>query len=700
MASTGKMEFVRNIGISAHIDSGKTTLTERILFYTGRIHKIQEVRGTTGDGATMDHMELEKERGITITSAATTVGWKDYAINIIDTPGHVDFTVEVERSLRVLDGAVLVLCGVSGVQSQSITVDRQMKRYRVPCLAFINKLDRQGANPYRVTDMLREKLGHNAVMMQIPIGLEGAHDGEIDLVKMKAYFFDGEKGEKIREVAIPEEYIEKAKEYRGIMLDKVSMFSDEMTELMLEEKEIPEDLLNKVVREAVIKREMTPVFMGSAYKNRGVQLLLDAVGRYLPSPAEVPNFGTNVDTGEKIEVKSDVKLPLVAMAFKISDDQYGQLTYTRIYQGTLRKGDTAYNPRLQKKQRIGRLVRMHSADKEEIDVASAGDIIAMVGVECASGDTYCDENINVTMESIYVPEPVIELALKPEKQDDLVKVSKALNRFMKEDPTFRVYVDPESNETIIKGMGELHLEIYVERIKREYKANVVVGQPKVNYREAPTLEAAFDYKHKKQTGGSGQYAHVVGRLIPLGDDSEINFQFENKIVGGAIPKEFIPGCEKGFQESVVKGPLGGFQVIRTQITLEDGGFHPVDSSEMAFKIASRAAFKEAFLASKPVLLEPIMRVEVETPSDFQGTVQGDLSSRRGLLLGSDMRDDYAVIISEVPLSEMFGYSTDLRSATQGKANFSMEFSKYRPVPSSIQEQIVSKYREEQAKGNK
>ncbi len=699
MASTGKMEFVRNIGISAHIDSGKTTLTERILFYSGRIHKIQEVRGSTGDGATMDHMELEKERGITITSAATTVSWGDYAINIIDTPGHVDFTVEVERSLRVLDGAVLVLCGVSGVQSQSITVDRQMKRYRVPCLAFINKLDRQGANPYRVSTALREKLGHNAVMMQIPIGLENDHDGEIDLIEMKAYYFDGEKGEKIRKAEIPAEYLEKAKEYRGIMLDKVSMFSDEMTELMLDEKEVSEDLLHKVIREAVIKRELTPVFMGSAYKNRGVQLLLNAVGRYLPSPPEVPNYGTDIKTGEKIEIPSDVTKPLIAMAFKISDDQYGQLTYTRIYQGTLRKGDSALNPRTGKTQRIGRLVRMHAAEKEEINEASAGDIIAMVGVECASGDTYCDEKVNVTMESMFIAEPVIELAIKPEKQDDLVKISKALNRFMKEDPTFRVHVDAESNETIIRGMGELHLEIYVERIKREYKANVIIGQPKVNYREAPTVMAHFDYKHKKQTGGSGQYAHVVGRLLPLPEDAPQTYLFENNCVGGSIPKEFIPGCEKGFAESVVKGPLGGFQVIRTQISLDDGGFHAVDSSEMAFKIASRQAFKEAFLASEPVLLEPIMRVEVETPTDFQGGVQGDLSSRRGLLLGSDMRDSYAVIICEVPLSEMFGYSTDLRSATQGKATFSMEFAKYKPVPRNIQEQIVSKYREEQAKGS-
>jgi elongation factor G len=698
-----KLELVRNIGISAHIDSGKTTLTERILYYCGRIHKIEEVRGG-GDGATMDHMELEKERGITITSAATTVHWKslgqDYQINIIDTPGHVDFTIEVERSLRVLDGAVLVLCGTSGVQSQSITVDRQMRRYNVPCLAFINKLDRQGANAYRVTQALHEKLGHNAVMMQIPIGSEIDFNGIIDLIKLKAFFFEGEKGDRIKEADIPADYVSKAEEYRALLLDKVCMFSDEMTELMLDEKEIPLDLLHKTIREATVQRKLTPVFMGSAYKNKGVQLLLDAVGRYLPSPPEVDNFATELKSGEKVKVECDKDKPLIAMAFKITDDQYGQLTYTRIYQGTLKKGDTAFNPRMNKKQRIGRIVRMHSADKEELDAAVAGDIIAMVGVECASGDTYCSEELNSTMESIFVPEPVIELAIKPEKQDDLVKVSKALNRFMKEDPTFRVFVDPESNETIIRGMGELHLEIYVERIKREYKANVVVGQPKVNYREAPTQQAAFDYKHKKQTGGAGQYAHVVGRLIPLPEDSKETFAFKNNIVGGSIPKEFIPGCEKGFNESVVKGPLGGYQVIGCEINLDDGGFHPVDSSEMAFKVASRAAFKEAFLAAKPVLLEPIMRVEVETPSDFQGSVQGDLSSRRGLLLGSDMRDDYVVIIAEVPLSEMFGYSTDLRSATQGKASFTMEFSKYRPVPSSIQEQIASRYREDQSKGNK
>jgi elongation factor G len=697
----------RNIGISAHIDSGKTTLTERILFYTGMIHRIQEVRGD-GDGAKMDHMELEKERGITITSAAVTVYWKENMIQIIDTPGHVDFTVEVERSLRVLDGAVLVLCGTSGVQSQSITVDRQMKRYKVPCLAFINKLDRAGADAFRVTEQLREKLGHNAVMMQIPMGIEDEFFGIIDLIKMKAFYFDGNNGEHIREEEIPKEYLDKAQDYRSRMFDAFSMFSDEMTELLLDEKEIPLDLLEKTIREATVARKITPVFMGSAFKNKGVQLLLDAVGSYLPSPLDRSYIAFDndkeTDSGAQedliIPIVPDPTKPLVAMAFKITEDTYGQLTYTRIYQGEMKKGDTYYNPRLQKRQRIGRLVRMFSNERIEIDQAFCGDIIAMVGVECASGDTYCDENLNVTLESMHVPDPVIELAIRPEKQEDLVKVSKALNRFMKEDPTFKVNVDEESNETIIRGMGELHLEIYVQRIQREYKANVIVGQPKVNYRESPTQMAAFDYKHKKQTGGAGQYGHVVGKLSPLPEDSTDNFIFSNNVVGGTIPKEYIPGCEKGFKESIDKGPLAGFQVINVKIDLDEGTYHPVDSSEMAFKIAARMAFKQAFLEAKPVILEPIMKVEVETPTDFQGPVQGDLSSRRGFLLGSDMRDDFAVIQAEIPLAEMFGYSTQLRSMTQGKAGFSMEFSKYRPVPNSIQEQLVAKFRQEQAKGNK
>ncbi len=696
-----KLENLRNIGISAHIDSGKTTLSERILFYGGKIHKIEEVRGK-GDGATMDHMELEKERGITITSAATTLFWKDHTINLIDTPGHVDFTVEVERSLRVLDGAVLVLCGVAGVQSQSITVDRQMKRYNVPCLAFVNKLDRSGANPLRVANMLRDKLQHNTVVMQYPIGAEADYEGHVDLITRKATYFDGVKGETVREAEVPAHLVDEVEKYRAMMLDSISMFNDEMTELLLEEKDIPLDMIHATIKKAVHARQITPVYMGTAFKNKGVQSLLDAVTRYLPSPLDRQYWGNDNDKNEKVEVFPDPKKPLCAMAFKITDETFGQLTYTRVYQGTIKKGETYYNPRMGKSQRVGRLVRMHSNDREDVDSAGAGDIIAMVGVECASGDTYCQEGINVTMESMFVPEPVIELAIKPAKQDDLVKVSKALNRFMKEDPTFRVSVDKESNETRIAGMGELHLEIYVERMKREYKADVIVGQPKVNYREAPTQSAKFDYKHKKQSGGSGQYGHVVGELHvnenPESEDK--SHEFINSTVGGTIPKEYIPGVEKGYRESLDKGPLAGFKVINTKFDLKEGTFHAVDSSEMAFKIAARQAFKQAFLEARPVILEPIMRVEAETPMEFQGPVQGDLSSRRGMLLGSDVRDEYAVIIAEVPLSEMFGYSTDLRSKTQGKATFSMEFCAYRPVPSSIQEQLVKKFREEQAKGGK
>jgi elongation factor G len=692
------LQDIRNIGISAHIDSGKTTLTERILYYAGRIHKIEEVRGG-GDGAKMDHMELEKERGITITSAATQVQWKHNTVNIIDTPGHVDFTVEVERSLRVLDGAILVLCGVAGVQSQSITVDRQMRRYKVPCLAFVNKLDRSGANPHKVIKDLREKLGHNAIAMQLPIGLEADLEGVVDLVGLKAYYNEGIKGETLREAEIPADMLDEVQDARANLLDKVSMFSDEIMELMLEEKEVPEDLLIKTIREATIARKLTAVFMGSAYKNRGVQKLLDAVSLYLPSPKDVPYQGFDLDNNQ-VELFPDPKLPFVGLAFKISDDRFGQLTYTRIYQGTLKKGSTYYNPRMDKMQRVGRIVRMHSDDKEDIDQATAGDIVAMVGVDCASGDTYCDDSFKCHLESIFALEPVIELAIKATKQDDLAKLSKALNRFTKEDPTFRVRVDKESNETVIAGMGELHLEIYVERIKREYKADVIVGQPKVNYREAPTSDSKFDHKHKKQTGGSGQYAHMVGTLYNLGEESEAAFLFENKTVGGSIPKEYIPGIEKGLKEAIEKGPLGGYPVIRTKVQVNDGTFHPVDSSEMAFKICARAAFKEAFLSSKPVILEPVMKVEVETPTDFQGTVQGDLSSRRGILLGTNMRDDYTVILAEVPLSEMFGYSTDLRSATQGKAGFSMEFASYRPVPSNIQATLVKKFQENQAKGSK
>lgn len=696
-----KLENLRNIGISAHIDSGKTTLTERILYYAGRIHKIEEVRGS-GSGATMDHMELEKERGITITSAATSVGWGDHSINIIDTPGHVDFTVEVERSLRVLDGAILVLCSVGGVQSQSITVDRQMKRYKVPAIAFINKLDRSGANPTKVIGDLNEKLHRNAVAMQLPIGLEADHKGVVDLVQMRAIYFEGERGEDVRYDEIPAELVDDAQVAREEMLDKVSMFSDDIMEKLLEGEEIPAELIYKTVKEAVLTHKMTPVFMGSAFKNFGVQALLDAVIQYLPNPTEREYWGTDCKNGkeenfEKIQVMPDPELPLCAMAFKITDDTFGQLTYTRIYQGTLKKGQSYYNPRVKKSQRIGRLVRMHSDKREDITEAKAGDIIAMVGVDCASGDTYCDEKINVVMENIHVAEPVIELSIKPEKQNDLVKVSKALNRFMKEDPTFRVFVDPESNETIIAGMGELHLDIYVERIKREYKANVEIGRPKVHYREAPTALIDFNYKHKKQTGGSGQFAHIVGTIEPISEEADGSFEFINKTVGGSVPKEYVPGVERGFKESLVKGPVAGYQVVNTKIVLTDGTHHPVDSSEMAFKAAASGAFREGFLKTNPVILEPIMKVEIESPVEFQGPVQGDVSGRRGILIGSDTRNDYVVIIAEIPLSEMFGYSTELRSKTQGKATFTMEFCKYKSVPKHLQDKLVKEYQEAKAK---
>jgi elongation factor G len=690
-----KLSNYRNIGISAHIDSGKTTLTERILFYTGKIYKIQEVRGE-GSGATMDHMELEKERGITITSAATSVKWKDYNINIIDTPGHVDFTVEVERSLRVLDGAVLVLCGASGVQSQSITVDRQMKRYNVPCIAFINKLDRAGADPFKVIDELANKLNHNAVAMQIPIGLESGHKGIIDLINMKAIYFEGANGENLIEKDIPDDLIDSAKKYRAILLDKISMFNDDIMEILLEDKEPDIDIIKSTVRKAVLSRDLTPVFMGSAFKNKGVQPLMDAVGDYLPNPNDRKYFAINNNKeDEKIEVFSDYQKPLVAMAFKITEEIYGQLTYVRIYQGTIKKGESYYNPRIKKNQRIGRIVLMHSNNREDLKEAKAGDIVALVGVDCSSGDSFCDQSLNCSMESIFVADPVIELAIKVKNQADKMKLSKALNRFMKEDPTFRVSIDKESNQTIVKGMGELHLDVITDRIRREYNVDLEIGHPKVNYREAPTTNSEYNYKHKKQTGGAGQFAHIIGKLKPI-ENSDENFIFKNNTVGGSVPKEFIPGVEKGFLESIQKGPLAGCQVINTQIELDDGTHHPVDSSELAFKIAARNAFKEAFLSANPVLLEPIMKVEAETPIEFQGTVQGDLSSRRGILLGNDIKNDYSVIKAEVPLSEMFGYSTKLRSITQGKASFSMEFAKYKPVPTNIQKDIIDKYQKEKA----
>jgi len=685
------IQNVRNIGISAHIDSGKTTLTERILFYTDRIHAIHDVKGKDGVGATMDSMELEKERGITIASAATFCEWKDHEINIIDTPGHVDFTIEVERSLRVLDGAILVLCSVGGVQSQSITVDQQMKRYNVPSIAFINKCDRSGANPDRVIGQLRDKLGHNAIAIQIPIGLEADFAGVVDLVEMKAIYFDGDNGEIVRVEEIPAELQAEAEAKREELIDVASMFSDELTEAILEEQEIPAEIIYTALHDGALTREITPVFVGSAYKNKGIQPLLDAVNAILPSPSEMKNEALDLDNNEEsVELSSADTDPAVSLAFKLEDGPYGQLTYIRVYQGKLAKGDTVINVRTGKKVKIGRLVRMHASQMEEIELLSAGYIGALFGVDCVSGDTFAAPGLNLTMTSMYVPNPVISLAVAPKDNKAQVNMSKALNRFSKEDPTFRTYVDDETNETIIEGMGELHLEVYVERMRREYDAVVETGQPRVAYREAITRKAEFNYTHKKQTGGSGQFGRIAGYMEPVTDD---DFVFESKITGGAIPTQYISSCEKGFKACMSKGPKMEFPVTGVKIVIDDGSSHAVDSSEMAFQAAARGAFLEGYAKASPTILEPIMKVVVETPTEFQGSVMGTINQRRGIILGTQDEGAMCVIESQVPLAEMFGYSTVLRSSTQGKAQFTMEFSSYKKVPQSIGEELAKKYAE-------
>ncbi len=688
------ISMMRNIGISAHIDSGKTTLTERILYYCKKIHAIHEVRGKDGVGATMDSMELEKERGITIASAATNVTWKEHDINIIDTPGHVDFTIEVERALRVLDGAVLVLCSVAGVQSQSITVDRQMKRYNVPRIAFINKCDRTGANPYKVKDQLVEKLGHNAVLIQIPIGLEDKHEGLVDLVTMKAVYFRGPQGDDIEITDIPENLQAEAEEKREEMLDAVSMFSDELMEAMMEEQ-VTEELIHAAIRKGTLTQELTPVCIGSAYKNKGVQSLLDAVVNYLPNPTEVENIALDLDNDEKeVKLEADETKPTVALAFKLEDGQYGQLTYIRVYQGKIKKGDELYNTRSRKKFKVGRLIKMHSDHMEDITEAACGDITALFGIDCASGDTFNAPGLNYSMTSMFVPAPVISLAISPKDKKAADNMGKALNRFTKEDPTFRTFVDPESNQTIVQGMGELHLDVYIERMKREYNAEVEVGQPQVAYREAISKRADFNYTHKKQTGGSGQYGRVAGFIEPL---AEGEYEFVNAIKGGAIPTEYIPACDKGFQSALAKGSLIGFPIVGIKVTINDGQSHPVDSSDMAFQLAAIGAFKEAYPKAKPVILEPIMKVTVEGPTEFQGNVFGSINQRRGIIISSVDEGAFSTVEAEVPLSEMFGYSTTLRSLTQGKAEFTMEFLKYGKVPVSISEELIKEYQEKKKK---
>ncbi|GHT54818.1 elongation factor G 2 [Spirochaetia bacterium] len=686
---------MRNIGISAHIDSGKTTLSERILFYSNKIHAIHEVRGKDGVGATMDHMELERERGITIQSAATQVEWKEHTINLIDTPGHVDFTIEVERSLRVLDGAVLVLCAVAGVQSQSITVDRQLKRYHVPRIAFINKCDRTGANPFKVRLQLREKLGLNAVMIQIPIGLEDKLEGVVDLITMKAVYFDGDQGTEIRYAEIPAHLKADADKYREELLDAVSMFDDDLAEKFLGGEAIPEELIHAAIRKGTLAESFVPVMVGSAYKNKGIQSLLDGVNYYLPNPTEVKNYALDLDHNEEQkELVSDDKSPTVALGFKLEDGQYGQLTYVRIYQGSLKKGEELTNTRARKRFKVGRLVRMHSDNMEDINEGSPGDIVALFGVDCASGDTFCGTGVNYAMTSMFVPEPVISLAITPKDKKSADQMAKALNRFTKEDPTFQTYVDPESNQTIIKGMGELHLEVYIERMRREYSCEVDTGMPQVAYREAIQGRSEFNYTHKKQTGGSGQYGRVAGYMEPW---AEGDYEFVDSIKGGSIPNEYIPSCDKGFKEAVKKGSLIGFPIVNIRCVINDGASHPVDSSDIAFQLAAIGAFREAYGKAKPCILEPIMKVSVEGPTEFQGNIFGSLNQRRGIISSSTEDGTFSRVDAEVPLSEMFGYSTALRSLTQGKAEFTMEFEKYGKVPASVSDALIKEYEEKRRK---
>ena len=688
---------MRNIGISAHIDSGKTTLSERILFYCNKIHAIHEVRGKDGVGAVMDNMELERERGITIQSASTQVQWKDYTINVIDTPGHVDFTIEVERSLRVLDGAILVLCSVGGVQSQSITVDRQLKRYHVPRIAFVNKCDRTGANPFKVCLQLREKLGLNSHMMQIPIGLEDKLEGVVDLVTMKAMYFEGESGTDVRIAEIPAHLKADAEKYRDELIDAASMFDDELAEAYLEDA-VQEEMLYRAIRKGTLAEQFVPVYLGSAHKNKGIQPLLDGVTRYLPDPTEVKNVALDLDNNETpVELSCNPDAPCVALGFKLEDGQYGQLTYVRVYQGCIKKGEELYNTRSKKKFKVGRLVRMNSAAMEDINEGVPGDIVALFGIDCASGDTFCSGGLNYAMTSMFVPNPVIDLCITPKDKKSSDQMAKALNRFTKEDPTFHCYVDPESNQTIIQGMGELHLDVYIERMRREYNCEVETGQPQVAYRETITQRADFNYTHKKQTGGSGQYGRVAGFMEPLeGKD----YEFVDSIKGGAIPNEFSPSCDKGFKEAMKKGSLIGFPIVGVKVTINDGQYHPVDSSDIAFQIAAIGGFKEAYMKAKPVILEPVMKVSIEGPTEFQGNIFGVINQRRGIIVASTEDGNFSRVDAEVPLSEMFGFSTVLRSLTQGKAEYSMEFEKYGKVPTSVSDALMKEYEEKRKKEQK
>ncbi|MEO0967675.1 MAG: elongation factor G [Cyanobacteria bacterium J06639_18] len=691
MARTNPLEKVRNIGIAAHIDAGKTTTTERILFYSGIIHKIGEVHEGT---AVTDWMAQERERGITITAAAISTSWKDHQINIIDTPGHVDFTIEVERSMRVLDGVITVLCSVGGVQPQTETVWRQADRYKVPRIIFVNKMDRVGAEFFKVHEQVCDRMRTNAVPIQLPIGSESEFRGIVDLVKMRAYIYNNDQGTDIEETDIPAEVQEIVEEYRTKLIEAVAETSDDLMTKYFEGEEITEAEIQLALRKGTIDGTIVPMLCGSAFKNKGVQLLLDAVVNYLPAPIDVPPIQGTLPSGETVERFADDEAPLAALAFKVMADPYGRLTFIRVYSGIFKKGSYVYNATKDKKERISRLVLMKADDRQDVDELRAGDLGAAVGLkETLTGDTLCDEDSPVILESLFIPEPVISVAVEPKTKNDMEKLSKALQALSEEDPTFRVSVNPETNQTVIAGMGELHLEILVDRMLREFKVEANVGAPQVAYRE--TVRKAVtkvEGKFIRQSGGKGQYGHVVIDLEP--GEAGSGFEFVSKIVGGAVPKEYVAPVEQGMKETCESGILAGYPLIDVKATLTDGSYHDVDSSEMAFKIAGSMAMKAATMKASPVLLEPMMKVEVEVPENFLGDVMGDLNSRRGQIEGMGSEQGLSKVTAKVPLAEMFGYATDIRSKTQGRGVFSMEFSSYEEVPRNVSEAIIAK-----SKGN-
>merc|ERR1719350_1219798 len=692
---------MRNIGISAHIDSGKTTLTERILFYTGRIDAIHEVKGKDGVGATMDSMELERQRGITIQSAATYTMWGDMNINIIDTPGHVDFTIEVERALRVLDGAVLVLCAVGGVQSQTMTVDRQMKRYNVPAIAFINKLDRMGANPVRVLDQLRNKLKHNAAFLQLPIGLESDTKGLVDLVQERAIFFDGPYGDVVRYEDIPADMRAHAVDARAELVEYLANADEQIGEMFLMEETPQTEDISAAIRRATLARTFTPVMLGTALKNKGIQPLLDGVVSYLPNPSEVENFALknkkNADDEEPEKVlmipDRSNKEPFVALAFKLEQGKFGQLTYLRVYQGSVTKGDSVYNTRTGKKTRLSRLVQMHADKMEDVSKVFSGDICAVFGVDCASGDSFVSEkDLKISMESMHVPDPVLSMSIQPKDKKGEANFAKAVARFTKEDPTYRVWFDNENKETLASGMGELHLEIYAQRMEREYNCPVTMGKPVVAFRETLTNKVQYDHLHKKQTGGRGEFARVIGVMEPLPPGENTKIEFWDETTGTNVPKPFVPGVRKGFEDSCQKGLMAGQKVVGVRMRLQDGANHQVDSSEWAFYQASQAAFAEVSEDGIWQLLEPVMSVEVNSPNEFTSGIFGLITGRAGIITGQDGRDDWFSLEAEVPLNNMFGFSAALRSATQGKGEFTMEYSRYAPAAVETQDKVVEEYK--------